>query len=482
MMNRRALSVLAAVGLAVGLAPAASGQVTVTKLLLVGENAGGVGLATSIDNLAVNNSGHYLIECDTDNPNTNIDQVMLKNGALYLQQGQALTAPVGATISSFDSVNLSNTGHSGWNFFLAGNVTTSTDSGMFFDDRLIFQESTISTASGFSPNTPYIGFFESRINDLDQVLVVASVDDPAIATTVDRALVVLHYNATLGAYTETVLAKEGDTLPGMTGPIVDFGTGPHQFAFNNAGHALFIADAASDAIYKNSTQLALVGGPSPIAGRNWASLITGGLDINNAGDTVFAGTLSGDTATDNIIIKNGAKFIQEGDPAPGIPGGFTLTSFGTNRIVQISDAGDVLWYGDWNDPNTAIDTGLFLNNTLLVRKGDQVNGLTITAIANGQDAYMMSDNGRYVIFEATVSDGVTSRGGAFLIEIATASCYPNCDASTTPPVLNVNDFVCFLNSFSAGQSYANCDGSTIPPTLNVNDFTCFLNAFAAGCP
>ena len=62
-----------------------------------------------------------------------------------------------------------------------------------------------------------------------------------------------------------------------------------------------------------------------------------------------------------------------------------------------------------------------------------------------------------------------------------AACYANCDASTTPPVLNVADFTCFLNQFASGHTYANCDGSTTPPTLNVGDFTCFLNAFAAGC-
>jgi murein tripeptide amidase MpaA len=63
-----------------------------------------------------------------------------------------------------------------------------------------------------------------------------------------------------------------------------------------------------------------------------------------------------------------------------------------------------------------------------------------------------------------------------------ATCYPNCDGSTTPPVLNVNDFACFLNAYAAGDTYANCDGSTTPPVLNVNDFACFLNAYAAGCP
>jgi hypothetical protein len=69
-------------------------------------------------------------------------------------------------------------------------------------------------------------------------------------------------------------------------------------------------------------------------------------------------------------------------------------------------------------------------------------------------------------------------------------CYANCDGSTIPPILNVEDFSCFINEFAVAQSlppaqqvehYANCDGSTTPPVLNVEDFTCFINAFAAGC-
>jgi hypothetical protein len=72
-----------------------------------------------------------------------------------------------------------------------------------------------------------------------------------------------------------------------------------------------------------------------------------------------------------------------------------------------------------------------------------------------------------------------------------AGCYPNCDGSTTSPILNVADFSCFLQSFAAGTNlphaqqlthYSNCDQSTTPPVLNVADFSCFLQAFAAGCP
>jgi len=65
---------------------------------------------------------------------------------------------------------------------------------------------------------------------------------------------------------------------------------------------------------------------------------------------------------------------------------------------------------------------------------------------------------------------------------STPTCYGNCDGSTVVPFLNVNDFVCFLNAFSAGDSRANCDYSTMAPVLNVNDFVCFQSYFASGCP
>jgi hypothetical protein len=79
----------------------------------------------------------------------------------------------------------------------------------------------------------------------------------------------------------------------------------------------------------------------------------------------------------------------------------------------------------------------------------------------------------------------TSAGGhdsGRLARWGCTACYANCDNSTTAPVLNVSDFICFLNRFNAGDPYANCDGSTAPPVLNVADFICFQSSYAAGCP
>ena len=390
---------------------------TIETLVLKGENVPGVGLVTSIDNLAINNLGLWIVEADTDHANTDADSVLIRDGVLYLREGDALDEPEGASIDSFDSVNVNILGDSGWNFFLDGTGGSNDDSGIYLNTDLIIQESDISEAPEFSPGTIYIGFFEVKINDADAMLVVASVDDPNIPTTVDRALVVISSDA----QSEMVFAKEGDTLPGQTETVADFGTSWSRFDFTNAGDIMFFADltgdsAADGVFYLNNTLLAQEGSPAPIEGRNWQTLSSKPLDVNNSGAYVFRGNLDGDTADDEVIIKNGVKFVQE-DTLPAIAP-FTLENFGTSAPVLITDDGDVVWYGDWNNPDTGVDTGIFLNDTLLVQEGVTViDGQVVGPIARLEDCLRASDNGRYIIFEATLADGTN---GAFLIEIGCA--------------------------------------------------------------
>jgi probable HAF family extracellular repeat protein len=91
---------------------------------------------------------------------------------------------------------------------------------------------------------------------------------------------------------------------------------------------------------------------------------------------------------------------------------------------------------------------------------------------------------RAISSDGTVISGIglnPDGNGEGWIAVIPRECYANCDASTTPPILNIADFVCFQQRFAGGDSYANCDGSTAPPTLNIADFVCFMAQFAAGC-
>lgn len=369
----------------------------------------GVGNVTLINGLSVNNQGKWLIEADTDNADTNADVVVLLNGVVQFRENQALAAPAGATISSFDSVHINNNADVGWNLFLRG-LTTTTDSGIFFNSTLAIQESNVSASPSFTNPTPYIGFFESKMNDMNQMAVIASVDDPGIASTVDRAIVRVDYNAGAGTYVENVIMKEADLILGNA--IADFGTSPHTISINNSGSILYQADttaatAVDGFLMLNNTVLAQEGTTSTGGSnvRTYETVLSRGSDLNGAGDWIIRANMTGDTLTDEAIVKNNEIVYQEGQNLPAI-GAFTLESFGlAGGSLQIDGAGNIVWYGDWNDPATTMDSGLFWNDQLIVQEGvTMIGGFLVQAIANGEDAFEVSDNGQWLLFEATLRD------------------------------------------------------------------------------
>ncbi|MHC4946991.1 MAG: DUF7453 family protein [Planctomycetota bacterium] len=422
MMSRR-LDFLGCAALAAVCGTATAGDPPpIFTLVIEGDAVAGVGNVTRIDNIAVNDAGAWYVEADTDFGNSDQDQVLLNgllDGAfvLFLREDDPLAEPAGARLDSFDSININAAGNSGWNFFLDGTSGSSDNSGIYFVLDLVIQESEVTTAPGLTPGTPYIGFFDAKINAGDQIMLVASIDDPAISSSVDRALIRVDNPG--GVYTETLIAKESDELlPGRF--VSDFGTGPHQSAFNNNADNMYFADLDGDSatdgtIWINMTLLAQEGTPSPVAGRTYQFLSSRGMDLNDLGGYVHKANLDGDTADDDLIVMNGMVFVREGDSLPAFAP-FQLTSLGTGSgPVQIDNGGNVLWYGDWDDPDTSIDSGLFLNDELLVQEGvTTIGGLVVDTISNGSDAFDLSDDGRFAIFEATLEGGLN---GAFLIQL-----------------------------------------------------------------
>ena len=72
---------------------------------------------------------------------------------------------------------------------------------------------------------------------------------------------------------------------------------------------------------------------------------------------------------------------------------------------------------------------------------------------------------------------------AYAMVTVRARCFADCDISTGPGVLDIFDFLCFGNRFSANDPYAcDCDTSTGPGVCDIFDLLCFGNAFDAGCP
>jgi probable HAF family extracellular repeat protein len=244
------------------------------------------------------------------------------------------------------------------------------------------------------------------------------------------------------------------------GNVTDLGTlgGSHSYALgiNGYGQAVGYAFAAGDA------------GPR-------AALWQGGAAQD-------LGTLGGAVAQAQAI-SDGRGVVGVSTTASGAWHGFLFTVDSSGAVLSRWDLGTLggathsCAYG----VNAALDVvGTSGSRAFLWRAG-QMRDLN-TLIPAGSEwvlerAWAISGTGRIV--------GTGQHRGApkpFLLTPAPPACYANCDGSTTAPVLNVLDFNCFLNRFSAGEAYANCDGSTVPPVLNVLDFNCFLNRFVQGCP
>jgi hypothetical protein len=150
------------------------------------------------------------------------------------------------------------------------------------------------------------------------------------------------------------------------------------------------------------------------------------------------------------------------------PPGWAMRLHATTGRLHVGDGGFSTLAGPWINFGT-VDSWLDLRQFLPP---------PYTSFASARAVYQDGDR----VYVGGWATNPASGLHEAILWIGAVPCYANCDGSTAAPTLNVGDFTCFLQRFSAGDGYANCDRSTQAPTLNVADFTCFLQKFAAGCP
>jgi hypothetical protein len=412
---------LLAVPALVPLAPLQDAQ----KLVLEGDIIGSVGVAVSVENLEVNDAGDWLVEVDTNNPDETIDFVVLRSGAIFQVEGDALAMPAGANIDTFDSMILNGAGELVQNFVLGNTGSTSDNAGVYFDGQLVLQKGQLATAAGFGPGTIYGAFEDVQLSAATnrQIYLRGWVDDPTVPTTgtSDWVALLIDIDAAGSVTGQALLAKEGQVLPGQTAFINTVRSGPHAGAFNDVGEAIFGCDLDGDiddaVVYHWSggtyTLLAQEGQPSGVGNLVWGDLVSPEVDLNDAGDWTIKDRLDAPGASDGIIVKNGMKFVQEGDSLPEIAP-YVFDDFG-NGAAALTKAGDVLWYGEWTDPDTNVDSGLFLNDQLIVQEGVTMGGgVILDTIGKQSENYRISPSGQYVIFWAVQLGGFE---GAFLLDL-----------------------------------------------------------------
>jgi hypothetical protein len=249
----------------------------------------------------------------------------------------------------------------------------------------------------------------------------------------------------------------------------------------------------------------VAGGVLTMTGSGGGSLVNAPTAIMEAtGGGTLSFTAGTDLTNQGTIYADGSSTVRA-LAGPLDVGTGTLSGSGT-VIADVTNAAGTVSPGA--SPATLTIQGNYAQpgGTLLIRLGGaapgQSDALSVSGTANLGGILQVSFINLYVpagsdYFDVVTGSAVTGQFSQILTpglpggmrmgyvylpdRVRLFACYANCDGSTVAPILNANDFQCFLNRFAAGDHYANCDGSTVPPVLNVNDFQCFLNAFAAGC-
>ena len=451
----------------------------VTTIVIEGDTPPGLGTVTRIDNVGVNNGGASLVEVATTN-----NAGLLRNGGLVAREGgPVLNGPIGATIASFDSVNLNDSLFSSLNLTLNGTSGSGDDSGLFVGVFQIIQESDGVAAPTAGPGWTYAGFFETTINNPGFHATVLTINENG---PLSRALMLFDPNALTLGFSEQILAKAGDIPAGQTQSIADLGTGPHSFALNDNNEVIYVVDlngtlSVDTAIYVNDTLVAQEGSPSPVMFRDWdfATPSAVSVDINESGNYLIRGVTDGDPLNNELLARGSSVVAREGFTQADISP-FTITSFGIGA-VQLADNDKAFYYAAWNDPDTTRNEGILRDNELIVQEGvTMIDGFVLEGISSGQDNFVVSDNGRYIVFEGTINGGLNA---AFLVDLGDQDVLP-CPGDLVPPEgVDTEDLLLLINDWGCTGPPGACVGDIAEPfgIVDADDLLLLVNSWGA-CP
>jgi hypothetical protein len=215
------------------------------------------------------------------------------------------------------------------------------------------------------------------------------------------------------------------------------------------------------------------------------------LASNPAGDMAFAAPLvgPGTDATNNSGLYSRsaagllASIAREGEQAPGLPDGVLFAVFGQpsiNASGQVAfgaylrgaaEQGNnyaLFLTDDDGNPQPVLRTG----DTVDLGGGDERVAVEI-AFASGDpgSGYTQMAADGTLVFHLTFED----RTHGLFAGTAGGGCAPDLDNNG---VLDLFDFLEFVNLFNAGDAKADCDDNAV---FDLFDFLCFVNQFTEGC-
>ncbi len=398
------------------LVPTAQGDDLTTPQVVLREGGSVAGTAdmTAVFGVSIDDQKRWYADVDTDFPNIDEDRFIVRNGDLVAREGMSAASPPNATVGAWGELDggVTESGALAWNIFLDGGGTTAADDDLaYFGDTLLAREGDLANVPGFGAGTTWNGMVSVKASDDGRALLVATIRDPTQPGLLEWAAVLFTLDGA-GAATPEVLAVTGAAPAGTSDLLVALESGEAQSALADGGHVMFTAHlddpSAPFAIFVDGAIVARDGGPSPVPGRNWASVKNAELDVNAHGSWVAIGTLAGDTSDNLLITVDGTVLAQEDDVLASISP-HVIEKFGplpNAGPIHIGDNGNVLFNAEWSDPDGSANRGLFLNDRLVMRTGDvTTSGDVIVDFSDMAGGYALNDSGEAVVARVLLADG-----------------------------------------------------------------------------
>jgi hypothetical protein len=246
--------------------------------------------------------------------------------------------------------------------------------------------------------------------------------------TTDEALILVTVDTQGNVLSSFDIAHEAGQLPTLGNPIPQGGlpmAEKGQFALNNQGDVIWnarITGAPDRVIMLNDKVLVRQGENSPIPGFTWNSIGNSRVGLNDQGDWVMLGNLSGPQNSRLLLTLNNQVFLRQRTTFPAISPNL-IDDFGNNMPVTVMNTGDPLFRMSWTGSNFD-NLGLLVGKEIVVRKNHQkLNDLFIDNFPDFQNSLTHSPGGRYVMFEATLEDGSNAIG---LVDLGRVTKVPGC--------------------------------------------------------
>ncbi|MEM1450020.1 MAG: hypothetical protein AAGI22_12965 [Planctomycetota bacterium] len=415
-------------------APAAPAQ-QLTVLVREDDQLPGAGTLRFVDQLAVNDRGDWLVTADMELPNsTGFGDFALigPNGVIIAPQTDLVGMP-GVSADLYDAVGLTGEGDSVVICDLIG-VPIGQRVALLVNGRVERREGFPVDAVGLPPSAAWTFFFLGPLVSARGRVVTFGDVEPT-GSPPDQWAVVDHRIQGGTIVSAEAVLQEGDPLPMQTGTL----RRANVRAISDGGHILYGATGGpnGEVLYLDDTLLAERGQPSVVPGRPWTNFIgTAKGDVNSSGQYVFVERIVGDSATEWVIVKDGALFRQSGDTLPAIAP-FVIETFRTSLASltdrpQITESGAVLWSATWDDPTPGRGRGVFLDDRLIIEPGVTMAGSEVVRGVDGR-TMRISPNGRWLIFRGQVSaPGQLNDEAAILMDLGEGMpvCAPSVPNST----------------------------------------------------